>query len=77
MALDFALPWQTYAWSILGIALIGFTNLTVSFVLALWVALKSRGVNFGQTRQLVVLLSRRFRARPGSFFLPPKETPAS
>ena len=77
VALDFALPWQTYAWSILGIALIGFTNLTVSFVLALWVALKSRGVNFGQTRQLVALLWRRFRARPGSFFVPPKETPAS
>jgi site-specific recombinase len=72
VALDFALPWQTYAWSILGIALIGFMNLTVSFVLALWVALKSRGVSFGQTRQLAVLLWRRFWSRPGSFFLPPR-----
>jgi site-specific recombinase len=72
VALDFALPWQTYAWSVLGIALIGFMNLTVSFVLALWVALKSRGVSFGQTRQLVVLLWRRFWSRPGSFFLPPR-----
>ena len=72
VALDFALPWQTYAWSILGIALIGFMNLTVSFVLALWVALKSRGVSFRQTRQLAALLWRRLRARPGSFILPPR-----
>ncbi|MCX7891378.1 MAG: site-specific recombinase [Burkholderiales bacterium] len=74
VALDFALPWQTYAWSLAGIALIGFTNLTVSFALALWVALRSRGIllDFRQARSLGGALWRKLRSEPAAFLLPPR-----
>ena len=41
---DFALPLQTALWALLGIAAIGFTNLAVSFALALRTALGARRV---------------------------------
>lgn len=41
-ALDFNLDGATLAWVVLGVALIAATNLLVSFVLALWVALRAR-----------------------------------
>ncbi len=71
VALDFALPWQEYAWGALGVALIGLTNLAVSFALALWVALRARDTAFGRTRELMGVLWRRFISAPGRFFLPP------
>jgi len=71
VALEFAVPWHTVAWCALGVALIGFTNLAVSFALALWVALRARGVEFRRTRELLGLLWREFRAQPARFFLPP------
>jgi len=71
VALDFALPWQEYAWGILGVALIGLTNLAVSFALALWVALRARDTAFGRNRELMGVLWRRFLSAPGRFFLPP------
>jgi site-specific recombinase len=42
----------------------------VSFALALWMALKARGIVFTQKRELLRHLGRRFRARPSAFFLP-------
>jgi site-specific recombinase len=71
VALDFALPWQEYVWGAVGVALIGLTNLTVSFALALWVALRARDTEFGRTRELLRMLLRRVTAAPGRFFLPP------
>jgi site-specific recombinase len=71
VAFDFALPWQAVAWAVLGVALIGLTNLAVSFVLALWVALKARGVVFTQKRELLRRLWARFRVAPLSFFVAP------
>jgi site-specific recombinase len=68
-AFDFALPWATVAWAALGVAVIGALNLTVSFALALWMALKARGVAFTQTRELLRALWARFRAEPASFFV--------
>ena len=68
VAFDFALPWRTILWAALGVALIGLTNLAVSFALALWVALKARGVVFTQKRELLRCLWWRFRAAPLSFF---------
>jgi len=58
-------------WAALGVALIGLTNLTVSFVLALWVALKARGVVFTQKRELLRSLWQRFRAAPLGIFVAP------
>jgi len=71
VAFDFELPWQTVLWAALGVALIGLTNLTVSFVLALWVALKARGVVFTQKRELLRSLWQRFRAAPLGIFVAP------
>ncbi len=77
VALDFALPWQEFVWGALGVALIGLTNLAVSFSLALWVALRARDAEFGRTRELLGLLVRRFAAAPARFFLPPPNRPAA
>jgi site-specific recombinase len=77
VALDFVVPWPTAAWSALGVALIGLVNLTVSFALALWVALRARGVEFHRWRELVRLLWRELVTRPGGFLLPPRDSSAA
>jgi site-specific recombinase len=71
VAFDFDIPAATLAWSALGVALIGFTNLTVSFSLAFWVALRSRGVEFPHWRELLGQVARRFATRPQEFLMPP------
>jgi site-specific recombinase len=58
------------AWALLGVALIGLTNLAVSFALALWMALKARGIVFTQTRELLRQLWWRFKLQPSTFILP-------
>ncbi len=68
--LDFDLPWQAAAWALLGVALIGLVNLAVSFSLALWTALRARGIVFTQTRELLRRILWRFRVQPSSFLLP-------
>lgn len=77
VALEFALPWLTIAWYAFGVALIGLTNLAVSFALALWVALRARGVEFRRTGELLGLLGRELVGRPGRFFLPPRARAAA
>ncbi len=72
VAFDFDLPLKTLLWAALGVALIGFVNLAVSFALALWVALKARGVVFTQKRELLARLWSRFRRAPMSFFVAPQ-----
>jgi site-specific recombinase len=67
VAFGFALPWQTAAWAALGVAMIGLTNLTVSFALALWMALRARGVALTQSRELAGRIWHRFRSAPSSF----------
>jgi site-specific recombinase len=73
VALGFEVPLTTVLISCAGIALIGLVNLTVSFSLALYVAMKSRGVYFSRFGELLGLLVRRFVANPRDFFLPPRE----
>lgn len=72
VALEFSVPWLAVAWCALGVALIGLTNLAVSFALALWVALRARGVEFRRTGELLGLLGRELVLRPGRFLLPPR-----
>jgi site-specific recombinase len=72
-ALDFAVSWPTVAVAALGVGLIGVVNLTVSFALALWVALRARQVTFAQGRALARLILQQFIARPGSFLWPPRD----
>jgi site-specific recombinase len=69
-AFDYALPLRTLLWAGLGVALIGFTNLAVSFALALWMALRARGVEFTQTGELLRRLWLLFKSRPALFLLP-------
>ena len=67
-SLDFAVDGATIGKTLLGIGLVGFFNLTVSFALALWIAMRARGVAFSQTRMLIAILFRRLISAPRQFF---------
>ena len=71
-AFDFALALPALAWAALGVALIGATNLIVSFVLALRTALAARRIRFTHWGPLLGAVGRRLRSQPRSFFLPPR-----
>jgi site-specific recombinase len=73
VSLDFSVDLATLAKSFAGIALIGLVNLSVSFTLALMVALRARGVGFGQTGALVSILWGRLRANWRQFVWPEKQ----
>ena len=70
VATDFAVEWVMVAKVLVGIGLIGFFNLTVSFALAMWVALRARGVAFSHTGTLVSMLFSRLRTNAKQFFWP-------
>jgi site-specific recombinase len=70
--LDFMLSWKAIAYTALYLMLIGFVNLTVSFSLALYVAMKSRKIRFTQWRLLLGSLATRLNQYPGEFIFPPK-----
>ena len=70
VALDFSVNPATIGNSLAGIALIGFVNLSVSFTLALWVAVRARGVNFSQAGGLIAILFGRLRANWKQFVWP-------
>jgi site-specific recombinase len=73
LGFDFELPLKAVLWGALGIALIGMTNLAVSFALALRTALRARRVEFEHWMPLLGVIWRRFRQHPRSFLLPPRE----
>jgi site-specific recombinase len=58
----------------IGIILIGIINITVSFSLALIVAIRSRGLKLTSTGRLFVYLMKQFFTRPVAFFVPTKPT---
>lgn len=68
---DYAVAWPALLWAALGVALIGLTNLGVSFALALRTAMGARRIEFAHWSTLLRALGRRFRQQPGSFLLPP------
>ena len=72
VGLDFMLTWQTVLYLGLSLVIIGFMNLTVSFGLAIYVAMKSRKVRFKQWRLLVKNLASRLNQHPAEFIMPPK-----
>ena len=57
----------------LGIVLIGIANITVSFSLALIVAIRARGIKLTRTGSLIGYLIKQFFTRPMAFFMPMKE----
>lgn len=71
-SLDFMLTWQLVTYAALGLMLIAFMNLTVSFGLALYVAMKSRKIRFKQWRALLSQLASRLNQHPAEFITPPK-----
>jgi site-specific recombinase len=66
----FALP--VFWWAIAGIGVIGFMNLTVSFGLALGVAIRSTGRGAVSRRRLRRAVFARLRAAPLDFLRPPR-----
>jgi site-specific recombinase len=59
-------------WCVAGIAVTGVLNLSVSFYLALKVALRSRGIRLADRARVSAAIWRRVRGQPRSFLLPPK-----
>lgn len=72
VALDYQLTWQQLSMAAIGVALIGTTNLLVSFSLALWVALRSRQVRFQRGGELIAMLGLHFLRHPKDFFITPR-----
>ena len=56
--------------AVLGIAGIGLMNVTVSFGLAIWVAIRARGIQAPERRALFAALGHRLRHHPWQFMLP-------
>jgi site-specific recombinase len=71
VGLDGGLDPAGWVWGALGVALIGAVNLAVSFMLALWVALRAHGVRFRHAGALLRLVLARFVRSPLQFFWPP------
>lgn len=69
---EFQLAWQAILLAMLGVALIGLTNLAVSFALALRMALRARQIEFAHWGPLLAAVWQRFRRQPRSFFMPPR-----
>ena len=67
---QFDIAVQAILWAGLGVALIGLTNLAVSFALALRTALGARRICFEHWGPLLGAIGRRLRHQPRSFFLP-------
>ncbi len=60
--------------AIVGVAAIGFVNLSVSFALALNIALRSRQVSDTPWRMIAGAVLKCLWRNPREFFLPPKKT---
>lgn len=71
---DFAPNHWLLLWAALGVAAIGFINLTVSFALALNVALRSRQVSDTPWHMIAGAVLRHLWQHPRDFFLAPKKT---
>jgi site-specific recombinase len=56
--------------AVVGVLGIGFFNVTVSFGMAFWVAVKARAVNPPQRRAIRRAVMRRLLKEPLSFLLP-------
>jgi site-specific recombinase len=62
---------------VVGVLLIGAVNITVSFGLSLFMAIRARGAEDVRTGLLLFLLGRRLLRNPLQFFVPPKNEPGA
>ncbi|MEI7613359.1 MAG: site-specific recombinase [Betaproteobacteria bacterium] len=76
VSFDFSMSLMTLLRAALDVAAIGLVNLTVSFALALNVALRSRKVAQTPWRMLAGATLRHLLQHPRDFFLPPKKQKA-
>ena len=60
-------------WCVAGIVVTGVLNLSVSFFLALKVALRSRGIRMVDRSRIRRAIFRRLRTNPAAFVFPPKQ----
>ncbi|WP_434777783.1 site-specific recombinase [Neisseria sp. Ec49-e6-T10] len=70
--LDFQLSPMLWTTTILGVLLIGVINLSVSFSLALNVALRARKLPFKQALPILPVILKHLLLRPWALILPPK-----
>jgi site-specific recombinase len=63
---------SAFWWCVAGIAVTGVLNLTVSFVLAFKVALRSRGIRLADRSRIYRAIRARLSNAPVSFMLPPR-----
>lgn len=68
---------EVLAWAVFGVFCIGFTNLAVSFTLALRTAFKARRMSFGGYKKLLRALLERLRTDPRSFIWPSTDRSSS
>jgi site-specific recombinase len=67
-----ALHQSAFWWCVAALPITGLLNVGVSFVLALRVAVRSRGVRLKDQSRLRAAIWQRLRHQPGSFLLPPR-----
>jgi site-specific recombinase len=73
--LHFSIGLTQIGWCLLGIAGIGIINFLVSFLLALYVAIKSRNIDIRQYSKFSSILFRYWLKRPLHFIYPPSKEP--
>jgi len=73
VGVDFAMSAGFWLHCVIGVALIGIINLTVSFTLALGTALRAHGVRISHAGALLRYVSTQFAASPLQFFYPPRK----
>jgi site-specific recombinase len=69
--MDHKVPLAYLSIVLLGVGLIGFLNFLVSFSLAFYVAIKSRGIRLKDYKAFIGILRRYFWKYPKDFLLPP------
>lgn len=72
--LEEPVSWSYLLMVLLGVLGIGFLNFLVSFSLAFFVALRSRGIRLRDYPELIGYILRYFRKFPTDFILPPVKT---
>ncbi|WP_028455911.1 site-specific recombinase [Chitinilyticum litopenaei] len=77
VAVDFNIDGFILLLGLGGVAVIGATNLIVSFTLALWTAMRSRQRLLSELRPLLGLVIKRFFTRPQDFFIAPRQPKAA
>jgi site-specific recombinase len=70
--LDHNVPVALMVTIVLGVLAIGFLNFLISFSLAFYVAVRSRGIKLRDYPEFLGILFRYFRHHPADFFMPPR-----